>query len=224
MSTEAYGRTFDWYPRKDPRSLAFTVVDNFGTAKPLRTRTRLQYQYLDQGREGACTGFGTAKAIGQTPLRRSVDDRLALGIYRRAKELDEWPGTDYEGSSVLAAMKAAKEAGLISAYYWATSLIQMQHAVCHLGSLVIGVNWYEGMVIPDKNGRIYPVGDLVGGHAICVGGIDMKRGAFVLHNSWGRSWGGDSGAPDGSAFLSFADTERLVIGEKGEAALMRKTR
>ena len=224
MSIEVDGRTFDWYPRKDPRSLAFTVADNFATAKSLRTRTRLQYQYLDQGSEGACTGFGSAKALGQTPDRRIVDNRLAQSIYHRARQLDEWPGEDYEGSSVLAAMQTVREAGFISAYYWATSLKQMQHAVCHLGSLVIGINWYEAMFDTDSGGFVNAHGDLVGGHAICVGGLDLGRSAFILHNSWGQSWGGRGGAPKGSAFLSFKDAERLVIGERGEAALMRKKR
>lgn len=225
MSVEVAGRTFDWYPRKDPRSLRFTVADYFATARPLRTRTRLQYQYLDQGSEGACTGFGTAKALGQTPERVNVEtatNAFARKIYHLAQREDEWPGEDYEGSSVLGAMKATKNMGWISAYYWATSLKQMQHAVCHLGSLVLGINWYEGMFNTDAGGFIRPTGVLVGGHAICVGGVDLGRQAFILHNSWGRSWGGRGPAPDGSAFLSFGDTERLVIGEQGEAALMKK--
>src|SRR5687767_6414967 len=136
-------RTLDWYNRKDPRSLRYTIdrKTDFAVGKPLKTRTRRQYQYLDQGREGACTGFGAAKALGQTPIRRAdVSNALAQSIYNRAKQLDEWPGEDYEGSSVLGAMQTVKEAGFISAYYWATTLTQMQHAVCYLGSLVIGVN------------------------------------------------------------------------------------
>lgn len=218
-------RVLDWHPRKDPRSLRYQVADHFATDKPLRSRWRVQYQYLDQGREGACTGFAAAKALGQTPDRvRTVSETLAKGLYYEARRQDEWPGEDYEGSSILGVMKAAQIQGFISAYYWATSLKQMQHAVCHLGPLVIGINWYEAMFYPDADGFIRPEGDWMGGHALCVGAVNLKLQAFVLHNSWGRSWGGQGPAPEGSALLSFADAERLVIAERGEAALMKKTR
>jgi C1A family cysteine protease len=32
---------------------------------------------------------------------------------------------------------------------------------------------------------------LMGGHAVCFVGFDMKRGAFLVRNSWGADWGLD---------------------------------
>src|SRR6478736_5743104 len=58
---------------------------------------------LDQGREGACTGYGLAtvanyliRARGQDPNADEVSARM---LYTMAKRYDEWPGEDYEGSS-----------------------------------------------------------------------------------------------------------------------------
>src|SRR5687768_2787907 len=100
-------RTFDWHPRFDTRSLNFTIADHFGTSKAQQSRIRRQWGvYLDQGVEGACTGFGTAKALLQTPRRRTdVNDAFARAIYNQAKIEDEWAGENYDGSSVLGAMK-----------------------------------------------------------------------------------------------------------------------
>lgn len=77
---------------------------------------------LDQGQEGACTGFGLAAALNYLLFRQqalrlveqadqdlrkleeieSVSPRM---LYQMARIYDEWPGEDYEGSSCRGAMK-----------------------------------------------------------------------------------------------------------------------
>lgn len=64
---------------------------------------------LDQGTEGACTGFATAAALN---LLRQKQARLAPEegvsprmLYEMAKLHDEWEGSGYEGSSVRGAIK-----------------------------------------------------------------------------------------------------------------------
>ncbi len=77
---------------------------------------------LDQGREGACTGFGLASVVnyllqtstvGLTP--EVVSARM---LYVMAKRYDEWPGEDYEGSSARGAMKAWHKHGVCAARLW----------------------------------------------------------------------------------------------------------
>lgn len=77
---------------------------------------------LDQGSEGACTGFGLAtianfllRVRGQNP---TADEVSAWMLYSMAKRYDEWPGEDYEGSSARGAMKGWFKHGLCAAALW----------------------------------------------------------------------------------------------------------
>ena len=211
-------RILDWRPRHDSRSLDFRIK-RLTPDKELRGRNRVWKRtiWLDQGSEGACTGFGFAHTWGTTPRRKLfVTDQFGRERYYRARQVDEWPGEDYEGSSVLGAMKAAHEDGLIKSYHSAYSLAEIVYAVSYHGPVEIGVNWYEGMFDTTSTGYVYPTGDLAGGHALAIGGVNMANKNFILYNSWGKSWG-----RDGAALLNFSDMERL-LHEGGEVILPKK--
>jgi hypothetical protein len=67
---------------------------------------------LDQGREGACTGFALAAVVNLLNARRRASAALDLPqrvsprmLYEMAKIHDEWPGETYDGSSVRGALK-----------------------------------------------------------------------------------------------------------------------
>ena len=88
---------------------------------------------LDQGKEGACTGFGLACAINyllwwralmkheaEQPNKKfnppaQVSQRM---LYHLARFYDEWPGEDYEGSSCRGAVKAWYKHGVCSLKLW----------------------------------------------------------------------------------------------------------
>ena len=63
---------------------------------------------LDQGPEGACTGFALAAVInkfkqdrlGPQPRLARGDGASARMLYEMARRYDEWPGEDYPGSSI----------------------------------------------------------------------------------------------------------------------------
>lgn len=211
-------RKLDHRTRYDERSLKFTIADRFKLNKAPRTHWYQRRVWLDQGREGACTGFGTAQMLSLAPRGQAVDNKWAQDLYKLAKTYDEYPGEDYEGSSVLGAMKAAQAVGRISAYYWATSLAEIIHGVSNVGPMVLGTNWYEGMFRPDSAGYVTVAGALMGGHCYCLGAVDLNRGFFRIDNSWGHDWGFR-----GSAMIRFSDVERL-LHEQGEAALAAKKR
>jgi hypothetical protein len=80
---------------------------------------------LDQGSEGACTGFGLA-TVANFLLRgrgkkATADEVSAWMFYAMAKRYDEWPGEDYSGSSARGAMKGWHKHGACVARLWKDS-------------------------------------------------------------------------------------------------------
>jgi predicted chitinase len=71
---------------------------------------------LDQGSEGACTGFGLAAVANYLLLRRRVvPDNAPVSprmFYELARRYDEWPGENYSGSSARGAMKGWHKHGV----------------------------------------------------------------------------------------------------------------
>ena len=61
---------------------------------------------LDQGSEGACTGFGLAAVINLQLSRQNSPRRVSPRmLYEMAKKYDEWKGEDYSGSSCRGAIR-----------------------------------------------------------------------------------------------------------------------
>jgi hypothetical protein len=81
---------------------------------------------LDQGQEGACTGFGLAAVANYLLWVRQVfpDDRRvsARMLYEMARRYDEWPGEKYSGSSARGAMKGWHKHGVCSDTSWPYSV------------------------------------------------------------------------------------------------------
>lgn len=79
---------------------------------------------LNQGNEGACTGFGLAAVINYLLWRQGLgSDRPSIMVsqrmlYHLARFYDEWPGEDYEGSSCRGAMKAWHRHGVCRQDLW----------------------------------------------------------------------------------------------------------
>jgi hypothetical protein len=86
---------------------------------------------LNQGNEGACTGFGLSAVINYLKWERwklaqlnkepplphpeQVSPRM---LYQNARLYDEWKGEDYEGSSCRGAMKGLLKHGVCSGKLW----------------------------------------------------------------------------------------------------------
>jgi hypothetical protein len=86
---------------------------------------------LDQGEEGACTGFGLAAMINYLrfrqvvfPAGRVIEDAVPPAkvsermLYEHAKLYDEWQGEDYDGSSCRGAMKGWHRHGVCLLKTW----------------------------------------------------------------------------------------------------------
>src|ERR1041384_5822740 len=92
------------------------------TERPLSDYQKTRVPILDQGREGACTGFGLATVIHYLlRSRRVVPDRGEVSpwmLYDMARRYDEWPGENYEGASARGAMKGWQKHGVCTLKCW----------------------------------------------------------------------------------------------------------
>lgn len=203
-------RLFDWAPRFDERSLDYPAL----TASKYRTQIWPCLMRLNQGNEGACVGFGWTHTIDASPRPRVLGNYAARSLYKLAQTLDEWPGENYEGTSVLAGAKAAKQKGWISRYEWCTSIDQVASTVSWQGPVVIGVAWHEGMRNTDAAGFIHPDGNVVGGHCVSVRGLVVSDNPyFVIRNSWGMRWG-----KMGDCYIKWSDLAGL-LADNAEACV-----
>lgn len=205
-------RTLDRLVEFDERSRAYPIRALVPAG--FRSYTWRANAYLNQGREGACVGFAWSHELAARPWPvKGITDETARVIYREARKVDQWPGEDYPGTSVIAGAKVAQSQGYITEYRWAFGLDDLRRAIGYKGPAVLGLNWYEGMSAPDADGYIRPTGSVAGGHAILAYSVS-ETGHFVrLHNSWGASWG-----QNGACRISFDDLDRL-LHEQGEACV-----
>lgn len=205
----------DRIPQFDQKSLNYPIRTLLNTIElKQRSYTWKAGPQLDQGQEGACVGFSWSGELGASPkMVKGIDNAFAINIYNRARQLDEWEGEDYSGSSVLGGAKAVAEAGYMTEYRWALGLQDVVDTIGHFGPVVLGINWYEGMMTPDDKAYIHVTGDAVGGHAILARGVNFKQRRVTLRNSWGSDWGANGGC-----HISFDDLDRL-LHEEGEACV-----
>lgn len=208
-------RKFDRIPEFDPKSLEFpirTLVAN----KSRRSYTWSVPVKLDQGSEGACVGFGWTHERAARPKEHpEMTNADAFAIYHRAQQLDEWPGENYEGTSVLAGAKVAIEKGWISEYRWAlgpgaaAAENDLALAVGYKGPAVMGTYWYNDMFEPDANGYLRPTGGIAGGHCYLVHGYSLTKG-YKVWNSWGTGFYGYISPPDMITLLQ-NDGEACIV-------------
>jgi hypothetical protein len=175
---------------------------------------------LNQGSVGMCvsTAIGYDLALSPVFVRDITIPKLKEKIYYEAQKIDPFPGGDYPGAnpkkagtSVLAGIKVTQALGYFTEYRWVFNAYDLALGVGSVSPAVIGVNWYSGMMQPDQNYQIHPTGTIVGGHAICVRGVNFKKKLFVLQNSWGAHWGAN-----GCCLMSFANMD-MLLKQNGDA-------
>jgi len=218
MVTTLEGATFDWAARFDPRSLNYRVAAGV-TKMPTTGRIWDHGPVLDQGAEGACVGFACAGVVAAAPSSRSgVTDDYARRWFRRAQLLDEWPGEQYPGTSVLAGCLVGRERKLWTGFRWAKNPAELATGILdeNLGPALIGVQWSEQLYDVPASGAVDPDVELDPelGHAVELFGYvpaspadggqlqgqlmelglwdavdQLKEPSFLLLNSWNDSWG-----------------------------------
>ena len=187
--------------------------------KPIVWRTSSD-PILDQGNTGHCVGFGGAGFLA-APMPRDPGISNADGdaLYYECKDVDDDGAKNREsGSYVRTLAKVLVARSRVGIYAWASTTTEIVEWLQTSGPVVVGTDWFDGMMDPPTSGIIRPTGSIAGGHCyVLVGGTDAKANAsldpshFLLQNSWGRGWG-----HDGLALIAIDDFATLLDGN-GEA-------
>ena len=201
----------------DERDQLFEVR-KLGIVSPRPSKRTYRYwndsgAWLDQGSTSSCVGHAWAHYIEDGPITHAgtVDPFI---IYQLAQKLDEWPGADYDGTSVRGGARAVHDGGWIEGVYaWAFTVEDIVQALLEVGPVVVGTDWYSGMTEPDEEGFLSMEGALEGGHAYLLNGVNVQKKALRMKNSWGREWG-----DEGRAWISF-ETFAELLRRNGEACL-----
>lgn len=143
---EKIGKTLDAFPDKiDIRDWAYHPTLQILPDEVVNCP--LVPEILDQGSEGACTGFALAAVINfllhQRRSTRRVSPRM---LYELARRYDEWPGEKYEGSSARGAMKGWERHGVCRRELWPNDWHGPQHfnqAMAEQAVLTPGGTYYR---------------------------------------------------------------------------------
>jgi hypothetical protein len=147
-----------------------------------------------------------------SPIRQGAKIDTAT-LYHDCQLNDEWPGEDYDGTSVRAGAKVLTDRGFITQYRWAESIADIRDWILLRGPVVLGTTWYDNMFYPDSKGYVYPTGGLAGGHAYMAYGYSSTYRRFRCINSWGADWG-----QNGRFWLKESDLQTLLFDD-GEACV-----
>lgn len=188
----------------------------------------------DQGSYQACVGYSLSWMM--SILNRRCYD--AMWLWRRAKEIDGWPGndgpSDNQGTFLRAGLDVLREEGHrrlfdgrslavdaghgIKANRWASGVDEIRTAIAEGTPVVLGISWHTGFSAPERSSGRYWIargprsswGPARGGHAICVYGASDRYQALWLVNTWG-------GYP---LVLMPYDAVETLLADNGEAALV----
>lgn len=95
---------------------------------------------LDQGQEGACTGFALAAVVnyhlhqkGFAISRTAKNEVSPRMLYELARKYDEWPGEHYEGSSARGTIKGWVAHGVCQRKIWKDTMHGVRHFTHEIG-------------------------------------------------------------------------------------------
>lgn len=209
--------TLDRIPYFDERSRAYGVRNLIGPTPRYKRIWAPRPDALNQGAEGACTGYATAGYLAAAPQKWSTSSETAEKIFAGATQIDKLEGRDFggTGATMIAAMKACQEFGWFDEYAWCFSIDDVCDTLVRRGPVILGIDWYDSMFTPDERGLLTVGRGDKGGHCVLANGFWPGHPDFgdliVLTNSWGNEWG-----LRGRAYIRYADLKDLLL-DSGEA-------
>lgn len=200
-SKRAKARTFD--VRRDTldfrdKMYVPTLIE-VPTERELQRYREFRIPILDQGSEGACTGYGLATVVNYLlTTRKVVSDCNPVSprmLYELAKRYDEWPGEGYSGSSARGAMKGWHKHGVCSEEVWPSVANKSNK-----GQLLTGLNDARTSdALRRPLGAYYRVNhkDLVAMHS-AIAEVGVLFATSNVHQGWSQP--GDNG------FIEYSET------------------
>jgi hypothetical protein len=197
----------------------------------LKVPTQLR-SFYNQGNLGACVGYSSSwmMSIYNNNPQQKYD---AIWLYHQAQLNDDDPYTMIDadnGTYVWSALKVLQKQGHkkieetkpdindgIKSYYWCRNANDIRTALALGRPVVIGIPWYNAFMFPQLyNGEYWigrdtkKLGQVLGGHAICIFASSDRKQAVKLVNSWGQQFP--------FVNLSYSLLDRL-LSEGGEACV-----
>jgi hypothetical protein len=211
-------RTFDVAAQSDPRNEMFPVHPLLPPVnEPVAMRWHCPVR-LDQGREGACVGFGLTHFLATGPAVLSRPSNAdAFELYEDIKRNDRRPGESYDGTWIEDGLKLLQKRGIIDEYRWPKTADEMARCLSYVGPLVVKVPIYGSFHRPNKYGMIQPCGKIEGWHCMLADEIVPGAKQIWFLNSWGSRWG-----KNGRCWMSY-NTANFVLSHGGTAAVATKT-
>ena len=178
----------------------------------------------NQGRKGACTGFGAQTSLQIQIIKEKRDGRIWFNGFEQWENQKEYPGnaTDRGGDRIVNAFRALKKFGLthsmygeevqygIKRYMFFDPSVEEIKKNINLGYVPI-TGAYTKFPIVDKNYIFRPNTKKTGGHCFNIVEYDDnleiggKKGFFVCFHNWGR-WGAKKA---GTFYLHYDDVNCL---------------
>jgi hypothetical protein len=228
-----HGRLYAPDPRDRFHTMAGQMQSRPRSLNKIRTQAPQRGPTLDQGPTSMCVEFSAATALGALPIGYGRTPEKVLSavqvhvkesandgwpdLYSWAQDHDEWPGNNYDGTSVRAGQQYLRLIGKSSGFVFAQDLAEAKDYIKRVGSapIILGIDWLEKMDEPELiKGSYYLTaeGPVVGGHAICCLWFDRIKKAWKLQNTWGEEWG-----DKGIVYLPDDQFDYLVFQANGEA-------
>jgi hypothetical protein len=208
LMEEKFGRVYSF----DARDNKYLIANSpfYSTSKTKRIQYWDDEQWWgNQGNTSECVAYSWIHWLEDGPVYQPTSPQPILNpntVYKAAQKIDEWPGENYNGTSIRAGAKILQQQGFIQNYYWTRDVNVLANTILNTGPVVVGTYWYSNMMRPNlRTGLMSATGRILGAHAYVINGVDLNRRLFRIKNSWGRKWG-----LNGRAFISFTDMSRLM--------------
>jgi hypothetical protein len=206
MKKIKFGRLY----KPDPRDNKFLMKPNLKKAASISYRYWSVGNPLDQGATPQCVAYAGFKYLTAGPVKNVKLPFTPSQLYKFAQENDEWPGENYDGTSVRGLFKYLNKTGYVPKYEWTFDANVLSAFILTIGPVVVGTDWLSNMMDCPKSGILKVSGSVEGGHGYVLHGYNQTKKLFRMINSWG-DWG-----QNGKAWIHLEDFQGL-LGNQGEA-------